>query len=54
MEKFEEEDDLDAVIEPIIPVVGLDVEDDDDSEDEENLEDDLLKDKDIDGEDDDE
>ena len=46
MEKFEEEDDLDAVIEPIIPVVGLDVEDDDDSEDEENLEDDLLKDKD--------
>ncbi len=50
MEKFEEEDDLDAVIEPIIPVVGLDVEDDD-SEDEETSDDDLLKDKDDDDDD---
>jgi DNA-directed RNA polymerase subunit delta len=42
MEKFEE-DDLDAVIEPIAPVKGLDLEDDDlPSDDEEEV--DLLKD----------
>jgi hypothetical protein len=42
MEKFEE-DDLDAVIEPIAPVKGLDIEDDDlPGDDEEEV--DLLKD----------
>jgi DNA-directed RNA polymerase subunit delta len=44
MEKFDEEDDLDAVIEPIAPVKGLDLDDDDLSNDEEE-EEDLLKDK---------
>lgn len=54
MEKFDEDDDLDAVIEPITPIKGLDLDDDnvsgDDDEDE-----DLLKDKggSDDGEDDD-
>jgi hypothetical protein len=43
MEKFDEEDDLDAVIEPIAPVKGLDLEDDDlPGDDEEEV--DLLKD----------
>jgi hypothetical protein len=43
MEKFDEEDDLDAVIEPIAPVKGLDIEDDDlPGDDEEEV--DLLKD----------
>jgi DNA-directed RNA polymerase subunit delta len=54
MEKFDEEDDLDAVIEPIAPVKGLDIEDDDlPGNDEEEV--DLLKDNggsDDDGEDD--
>ena len=54
MEKFDEEDDLDAVIEPIAPVKGLDIEDDDlPGDDEEEV--DLLKDNggsDDDGEDD--
>jgi DNA-directed RNA polymerase subunit delta len=47
MEKFEEEDeDLDAVIEPIAPVKGLDLDDDDmPSEDDDEEEEDLLKDK---------
>jgi DNA-directed RNA polymerase subunit delta len=58
MEKFEEEDDdLDAVIEPIAPVKGLDLDDDDiPNEDDEEEEEDLLKDKggsDDDGDDDD-
>lgn len=58
MEKFEEEDDdLDAVIEPIAPVKGLDLDDDDiPNEDDDEEEEDLLKDKggsDDDGEDDD-
>lgn len=57
MEKFEEEDDdLDAVIEPIAPVKGLDLDDDDlPSEDDDDEEEDLLKDKggSDDGEDDD-
>lgn len=45
MEKFEEEDDdLDAVIEPISPIKGLDDDDDMPSDDEEE-EEDLLKDK---------
>ena len=43
MEKFDEEDeDLDSVIEPIIPVKGLDDDGDDDDDDEDI---DLLKDK---------
>jgi hypothetical protein len=42
MEKFDEDDDLDAVIEPIAPIKGLD-DDDLPSDDEE--EEDLLKDK---------
>ncbi|WP_297518392.1 DNA primase [Flavobacterium sp.] len=47
MEKFEdEEEDLDAVIEPIAPVKGVDLDDDDDMAGEEEEEDvDLLKDK---------
>ena len=44
MEKFDEDDDLDAVIEPIIPVAGLD-DDEDTSGDDDDLEEDLLKDK---------
>ena len=45
MEKFDE-DDLDAVIEPIAPVKGLDLDDDDiPNDDEEEEEIDLLKDK---------
>lgn len=54
MEKFDEEDDLDAVIEPIDPIKGLD-DDEDAPSDEEEEEEDLLKDKggsDEDGEDD--
>ena len=43
MEKFDEDDDLDAVIEPIIPVAGLD--DDEDASDDDDVEEDLLKDK---------
>lgn len=44
MEKFDEEDDLDAVIEPIEPIKGLD--DDDDAPSDDDDEDvDLLKDK---------
>lgn len=47
MEKFEEEDDdLDAVIEPIAPEKGIDLDDDDlPSEDDDEEEEDLLKDK---------
>ena len=44
MEKFDEDDDLDAVIEPIIPVAGLD-DDEDASGDDDDVEEDLLKDK---------
>ncbi len=45
MEKFDEEDDLDSVIEPISPVKGLDLDDDDIPSDDEDEEEDLLKDK---------
>ncbi|WNM18394.1 DNA primase [Flavobacterium capsici] len=45
MEKFEEDDDLDAVIEPIAPVKGIDLDDDDLSGDDEDDDVDLLKDK---------
>jgi DNA-directed RNA polymerase subunit delta len=44
MEKFDE-DDLDSVIEPISPVKGLDLDDDDMPSDDEEDEVDLLKDK---------
>ncbi len=44
MEKFDEDDDLDAVIEPIIPVAGLD-DDEDVASDDDDIEEDLLKDK---------
>ena len=42
MEKFDEDDDLDSVIEPIIPVAGLDITEDDSDD---YIEEDLLKDK---------
>lgn len=45
MEKFDEEDDLDSVIEPISPVKGLDLDDDDIPSDDDDEEEDLLKDK---------
>lgn len=46
MEKFEEEDDdLDAVIEPITPVKGIDLDDDDLTNDDDDDDIDLLKDK---------
>lgn len=46
MEKFEEDDDLDEVIEPIAPGKGIDLDDDDiPNEDEDDEEQDLLKDK---------
>lgn len=48
MEKYDEDVDIDAVIEPITPVKGLDLDEDEDEE-----EDDLLKDKDLDDADDD-
>ncbi len=53
MEKYDEEDDIDTVIEPIIPVEGLDDDEDADTDDDEEV--DLLKDKggSDDGEDDD-
>ena len=44
MEKFDEDDDLDSVIEPIIPIAGID-EDEDVSSDDDDIEEDLLKDK---------
>ena len=43
MEKFDEDDDLDSVIEPIIPIAGID--EDEDASDDDDLEEDLLKDK---------
>jgi DNA-directed RNA polymerase subunit delta len=56
MEKYDEEDDIDSVIEPITPVKGLDDDEDAPNEDEDDEEEDLLKDKggsDDDGDDDD-
>lgn len=49
MEKYDEDVDIDAVIEPITPVKGLDLDEEDDDEED----DDLLKDKDLDDADDD-
>lgn len=45
MEKFDEEEDIDSVVEPIEPIKGLDDDDDAPSEVEEDEEEDLLKDK---------
>lgn len=46
MEKFdEEEDDLDSVVEPIEPIKGLDLDDDDMASDDDDVEVDPLKDK---------
>ncbi len=44
MEKFDEEDDLDAVIEPIEPIKGIDDDEDAITADEDDVEVDLLKD----------
>jgi DNA-directed RNA polymerase subunit delta len=44
MEKYDEEDDIDSVIEPIEPIKGLD-DDDDIDENDDDIEEDLLKDK---------
>lgn len=49
MEKYDEDVDIDSVIEPITPVKGLDLDEEDDDDDD----DDLLKDKDLDDADDD-
>ena len=43
LEKFEDDVDLDAVIEPITPIKGLDLDDDDEDDDDDDS--DLLKDK---------
>jgi DNA-directed RNA polymerase subunit delta len=45
MEKFDEEEDIDSVVEPIDPIKGLDDDDDIPSEDNDDEEEDLLKDK---------
>jgi DNA-directed RNA polymerase subunit delta len=45
MEKYDEEDDIDSVIEPISPVKGLDLDDDDMTSDDDDEDEDLLKDK---------
>ncbi len=46
MEKFDEDDDLATVIEPIDPIKGLDLDDDDLPSDDDEEDEDLLKDKD--------
>lgn len=45
MEKYDEEEDIDSVVEPIDPIKGLDDDDDMPNENEEEEEEDLLKDK---------
>ena len=45
MEKFDEEDDLDSVVEPIEPIKELDLDDDDMASDDDDVEVDPLKDK---------
>lgn len=45
MEKYDEENDIDSVIEPISPVKGLDLDDDDMPSDDDDEDEDLLKDK---------
>ena len=46
LEKFDEDVDLDSVIEPITPIKGLDLEEEDDDSDEDDSDTDLLTDKD--------
>lgn len=50
MEKYDEDVDIDAVIEPITPLKGLDIEDDEEDDEEDE---DALKDKDLEDDDDD-
>ncbi len=45
MEKYDEEEDIDSVIEPIDPIKGLDDDDDARSDEDEDEDEDLLKDK---------
>lgn len=45
MEKFDEEEDIDSVVEPIEPIKGLDDDDDMPSDADEDEDEDLLKDK---------
>lgn len=45
MEKYDEEEDIDSVIEPIDPIKGLDDDDDARSDEDEDDDEDLLKDK---------
>jgi DNA-directed RNA polymerase subunit delta len=45
MEKFDEEEDIDSVVEPIDPIKGLDDDDDIPTDKDEDEEEDLLKDK---------
>ena len=45
MEKYDEEEDIDSVVEPIDPIKGLDDDDDAPSDADEDEEEDLLKDK---------
>ena len=45
MEKYDEEEDIDSVVEPIDPIKGLDDDDDAPSDENEDEEEDLLKDK---------
>ena len=45
MEKYDEEEDIDSVVEPIDPIKGLDDDDDMPSDENEDEEEDLLKDK---------
>jgi len=45
MEKYDEEEDIDTVVEPIDPIKGLDDDDDAPSDEDEDEEEDLLKDK---------
>ena len=46
MEKYDEEEDIDSIVEPIIPIKGLDYDEDaPDENDDEEEEEDLLKDK---------
>ena len=45
MEKYDEEEDIDSIVEPIIPIKGLDYDEDAPDENDDEEEEDLLKDK---------
>ena len=45
MEKYDEEEDIDSIVEPIIPIKGLDYDEDAPDENDDDEEEDLLKDK---------